>query len=196
MSTRKSTTSSALLAATILAAVSGLGLPARAQMAGETRLGIGSAVKEADLGIYFSIPPDGRGLPAGRGNARDGAALFQERCAVCHGEKLQGDSSPGLGGDKLIGGRGSLATDKPVKTTESYWPYATTLFDYVKRAMPYTAPGSLTDNEVYSLVAYILAEGHVIPADQTLDASILPQIQMPNRNGFISDTRPELGLYR
>jgi S-disulfanyl-L-cysteine oxidoreductase SoxD len=196
MSTLKSTTSSALVAAMIVAGVTGLALPAAAQSAGDTRLGVGTAVKEADLGDYFSIPPDGRGLPTGHGSAREGAALFQERCAVCHGEKLQGDSSPGLGGDKLIGGRGSLATDKPVKTTESYWPYATTMFDYIKRAMPYTAPGSLTNDEVYSLVAYILSEGHVIPADQTLDASNLPKIQMPNRNGFIPDARPELSLYR
>lgn len=196
MSMHKNKTCSALVAALIFASVLGLALPAMAQMTSDTRLGVGTAVHEADLGAYLSIPPSGRGLPAGHGNARDGAALFQERCAVCHGDKLQGDMSPGLGGDKLIGGRGSLATDKPVKTTESYWPYATTMFDYIKRAMPYTAPGSLTDDEVYSLVAYILSEGKVISSNQILDASNLPKIQMPNRNGFIPDNRPELSLYR
>ncbi|GEP06914.1 c-type cytochrome [Methylobacterium oxalidis] len=104
--------------------------------------------------------------------------------------------SPGVGADKLIGGRGSLATNNPVKTTESYWPYATTLFDYVKRAMPFNAPGSLSDDKVYSVVAYVLAQGKIIKKDEKIDATTLPKLQMPNRDGFVSDPRPELSLYR
>lgn len=173
-----------------------LATPAASQTATDTRLGVGKPVTEAELGAYFSIPPSGEGLPPGHGTPQEGAAVFQERCAACHGEKLQGNMAPGIGADRLIGGRGSLASDNPVKTTESYWPYATTLFDYVKRAMPFDAPGSLTDDQVYAVVAYILSEGHVITPDETLDATSLPKVQMPNRDGFIPDPRPELSLYR
>ncbi len=180
--------------ATVLLAL--LATPAASQTAADTRLGVGKPVTEAELGAYFAIPPSGQGLPPGHGTARDGAAVFQERCAACHGEKLQGNMAPGIGADRLIGGRGSLASDNPIKTTESYWPYATTLFDYVKRAMPFNAPGSLTDDQVYAVVAYILSEGHVIAPDETLDATSLPKVQMPNRDGFIPDPRPELSLYR
>ena len=173
-----------------------LATPAASQTPADTRLGVGEPVTEAELGAYFSIPPSGKGLPPGHGTAQEGAAVFQEHCAACHGEKLQGNMSPGIGADRLVGGRGSLASDNPIKTTESYWPYATTLFDYVKRAMPFNAPGSLTDDQVYAVVAYILSEGHVIMPDETLDATSLPKVQMPNRDGFIPDPRPELSLYR
>ncbi|WP_457105208.1 c-type cytochrome [Methylobacterium sp. P5_C11] len=173
-----------------------LATPAASQTAADTRLGVGKPVTEAELGAYFSIPPSGKGLPPGHGNAQEGATVFQEQCAACHGEKLQGNMAPGIGADRLVGGRGSLASDNPIKTTESYWPYATTLFDYVKRAMPFNAPGSLTDDQVYAVVAYILSEGHVITPDENLDATSLPKVQMPNRGGFIPDPRPELSLYR
>ena len=93
---------------------------------------------------------------------------------------------------RLIGGRGTLATKNPVMTVESYWPYATTLFDYVRRAMPFQAPGSLTADEVYSISAYILAEANVFDKTTVLDAQSLPRVQMPNREGFIPDPRPEL----
>jgi cytochrome c len=96
----------------------------------------------------------------------------------------------------LIGGRGTLATSTPIKTVESYWPYATTLFDYVKRAMPFSAPGSLSDEEVYSVVAYVLAEAKIIKAEQEMNAATLPRVVMPNREGFVADPRPELELYR
>src|SRR6266545_2809540 len=113
-------------------------------------------------------------------------------CAACHGERLEGNPAMGIGGDRLIGGRGTLATKSPVKTVESYWPYATTLFDYVRRAMPFQAPGSLTADEIYAVLAYILAEGNVIDKAMVLDAQTLPRVQMPNRDGFILDPRPEL----
>jgi len=161
-----------------------------------THYGFGTAVTQAELGKYFSIPPDGRGLPAGSGKAADGAKVYAENCAACHAGKLEGNPAKGIGGDKLIGGRGSLATKTPVKTVESYWPYATTLFDYVKRAMPFSAPGSLTDDEVYAVVAYILTEAKIIKPTDVMNAQTLPKVAMPNKDGFIADSRPELELYR
>ena len=125
-----------------------------------------------------------------------GQKVYADSCAVCHGDKLQGIPTAGIGGDKLIGGRGTLASEAPVKTVESYWPYATTLFDYVKRSMPFTAPGSLSDEQVYSVVAYILGEANILPKNAAVNASSLPNIKMPNRDGFVPDPRPEIELYR
>ncbi len=158
--------------------------------------GFGTEIKPQELALFFSIPPDGRGLPQGSGNASAGAKVYAETCAACHGDKLQGNPQKGIGGDRLLGGRGTLATPTPMKTVESYWPYATTLFDYVKRSMPFTAPGTLDDNDVYSVVAYILSEAKIIKATDTMNASTLPKVMMPNRDGFIPDARPELQLYR
>lgn len=160
------------------------------------KYGIGSPVTDQELSKYFSIPPDGRGLPPGSGNATVGAKVYAQNCAACHGDKLEGNPAKGIGGDKLIGGRGSLATKTPVKTVESYWPYATTLFDYVKRAMPFSSPGTLKDNEIYAVVAYILSEAKIIKPTDTMDATTLPKVTMPNRDGFIPDARPELDLYK
>jgi cytochrome c len=109
---------------------------------------------------------------------------------------MQGNPAKGIGGDRLLGGRDTLATKTPVKTVESYWPYATTLFDYVKRAMPFTTPGSLSNNDVYAVVAYILSEAKIIKPTDIMDAKTLPKVAMPNRDGFIPDARPELQLYR
>ena len=156
----------------------------------------GLPVTEQELSKYFSIPADGRGLPPGSGNATTGAKVYAENCAACHGDKLEGNPAKGIGGDRLIGGRGSLATKTPVKTVESYWPYATTLFDYVKRAMPFNSPGTLKDDEIYAVVAYILSEAKIIQPTDKLDATSLPKVMMPNRDGFIPDARPELDLYR
>ena len=126
----------------------------------------------------------------------DGKKVYAESCAACHGEKLEGLPPPGAGGDKLIGGRGSLASAAPVKTVESYWPYASTLFDYVKRAMPFNAPGNLTDDQVYAVTAYILGEANIVPKTAVMDAASLPKVEMPNRKGFVPDPRPEIELYR
>jgi mono/diheme cytochrome c family protein len=175
-------------------ALAALSFSAAAQAPGEKHLGFGTPLKPEDLARFFSIPPSGRGLPPGSGNAVQGAKVYADSCAVCHGERLQG--IPEIGGDKLIGGRGSLATKTPIKTVESYWPYATTLFDYVKRAMPFTAPGSLKDDEVYALVAYILSEAKIIQPTDVMNAETLPKVQMPNRDGFVPDARPEVQLYR
>lgn len=168
---------------------------ALAQSAGG-HYGLGTAVEPKDLAGFYAIPPDGRGLPEGSGNAVEGAKVYGESCAACHGDKLQGNPAKGIGGDRLIGGRDSLASAAPVKTVESYWPYATTLFDYVKRAMPFNAPGTLTNDEVYSVVAYVLSEAKIIKPADTMNASTLPKVKMPNRDGFIPDARPELQLYR
>ncbi len=167
--------------------------PASAQVA---HYGLGSAATPEELSRFFSIPPDGRGLPPGSGNAGKGAQIYAGACAACHGDKLEGNPAKGIGGDKLLGGRGTLASKGPVKTVESYWPYATTLFDYVKRAMPFNAPGSLSDDDVYSVVAYILSEAKIIQPGETMDARSLPKVAMPNKDGFEPDPRPELQLYR
>src|SRR5581483_7499873 len=142
-----------------------------------------------ELAKFFSIPADGAGLPPGSGTPATGAKVFAENCAACHGDKGQGNPAKGVGGDRLLGGRGTLASAAPIKTVESYWPYSTTLFDYVKRAMPFSAPGSLSDNEVYSVVAYILSEANIIKPTETMDATSLPKVMMPNRDGFVPDAR-------
>ncbi len=152
--------------------------------------GFGATPTDQELSRFVSPLPDGRGLPPGSGSVAQGKTVYTEQCVACHGANLEG----GLG-DKLIGGRGTLVNDTPakgpVKTVESYWPYATTLFDYVKRAMPLTTPGSLTNDQVYAVSAYILSEAKIVPADTTLDASTLGKVRMPNRDGFTSDPRPE-----
>jgi len=129
----------------------------------------------------LTIFPDGKNLPAGKGNAAQGKKLFALKCAACHGPEGIGASA-----DPLIGEVGSLASEYPEKTVNSYWPYATTLFDYIRRAMPFDAPFSLTANEVYALSAYILSQDDIIPADLELNKKTLPKVIMPNRNGFIA----------
>jgi S-disulfanyl-L-cysteine oxidoreductase SoxD len=139
------------------------------------------------------VRPDGMGLPAGSGTYKAGAQLYGEQCASCHGDKLQGIRDPNLpqgGGPALISGRGTLNTPNFKITVESYWPYATTLYDYVLRAMPYTAPGSLKPDEVYSLVAFILGESNIIDKKTAMDAKSLAKVRMPNRDNFFPDNRP------
>jgi mono/diheme cytochrome c family protein len=132
-----------------------------------------------------SIGPDGAGLPPGRGTPKQGETVFAEKCVACHGEKGAGKPN-----DQLVGGRGSLSGDPaPVKTVGSFWPYATTLFDYVRRAMPLNAPKSLSDDEVYAVSAYILQLNGIIGEADAMDAQTLPQVQMPNRDGFIVFSR-------
>src|ERR1051326_3438108 len=132
--------------------------------------------------VDISIPPDGKGLPAGSGSVAQGAQVFAQKCAVCHGANAEGTPS----GDRLVGGVGSLSSPNPVKTVNSYWPYATTVFDYIRRAMPITNPQSLQNDEVYAVVAYILSFDNVVPKDAVLDAKSLPKVQMPNRAGFVN----------
>lgn len=159
--------------------------------AGELQPGLnfGAPVAEAELARYLAIPPSGAGLPPGRGDVARGRDVYLAKCAACHGEHLEGVKE--TGGTALLGGRGSLASAKPIKTVESYWPYATTIFDYVRRAMPFNAPGSLRDDEVYAVTAYILANAQVVPENAILDAASLPKVEMPNRRGFYPDPRPK-----
>ena len=145
----------------------------------------GSEITDEVLRRYFAIPPTGAGLPKGSGNAAQGADIYKLKCAMCHGKRLEG--LPSTGGPALIGGRGTLKSAVPIKTVESYWPYATTLFDYIWRAMPFFSPGSLTPNEVYALCAFILTAGGVIDPEAVMDAKSLPNVKMPNANGFYED---------
>jgi S-disulfanyl-L-cysteine oxidoreductase SoxD len=178
------------------AALLGLAQAGAAQEGYPLRLDVGTVPSQQELARFYAIPPDGRGLPPGKGTYAQGQTVYAQSCVACHGDKLQGIPTAGIGGDKLIGGRGTLSSEAPAKTVESYWPYATTLFDYVKRSMPFMAPGSLSDDEVYSVVAYILGEANILPKNASLDATSLPKVQMPNRDGFVPDPRPEVGLYR
>jgi cytochrome c len=180
-------------------------LPSAAQTSSAERLyGFGSAPTAEELARFFAVGPDGRGLPPGRGSYAQGREIYAQQCAACHGERLEGWGGgmamplemAAMGDGRLIGGRGTLGTTRPVFTVESYWPYATTLWDYTKRAMPLQAPGSLTDDEVYALVAFILGEANIVPKTATLDAQTLPRVVMPNRDGFVPDPRPEPELAR
>jgi len=130
----------------------------------------------------IDVRPDGRGLPPGSGTVAQGKRVFSENCAACHGDN-------GVGGikDRLAGGQGTLASDSPVKTVGSFWPYATTLFDYIHRAMPYQAPGSLSNDDTYAVAAYILSLNGILQADGKLDRDSLPKVVMPNRNGFVPE---------
>ena len=128
----------------------------------------------------ISIGPDGAGLPPGQGNVEQGRELFALVCQPCHNEAGKGQPS-----DRLTGGIGTLATAAPIKTVASFWPYATTLFDYVRRAMPLQSPQSLNNDQVYALVAYLLSVDGIVPATATLDAQSLAAIRMPNRDGFV-----------
>lgn len=130
----------------------------------------------------IDVRPDGKGLPPGSGTVAEGKQVFADNCAACHGDK-------GVGGikDRLVGGPGTLASANPVKTVGSYLPYSTTLFDYIHRAMPYQAPGSLSNDDTYAVAAYILSLNGILPADGKLDRDSLPRVKMPNRDGFVPE---------
>jgi S-disulfanyl-L-cysteine oxidoreductase SoxD len=152
------------------------------------QLGIGTRPDPALLRAWdIDIAPDGAGLPPGSGDVAAGKRVYAQRCAACHGSDGQGGPM-----DRLVGGRGSLASAKPVKTIGSYWPYATTLFDYVRRAMPFNAPQTLSNDEVYAVTAYLLRLNGIVADDATLDAATLAAVRMPNRDGFVPDPRPDV----
>jgi cytochrome c len=176
-----------------LAVLLALAAPGMAQADNRPRrYGIGEPVREADIAAWdIDVGPDGTGLPPGRGSVSQGQTLYASRCSGCHGERGQGGIGP-----RLVGGLGTLATPQPVKTIGSFWPYATTVFDYVYRAMPYPSPQSLTPAELYGVTSYLLYLNGIVPADTVLDARSLPAVLMPNRNGFVSDPRPDVGRRR
>lgn len=128
----------------------------------------------------ISIPPDGAGLPPGGGTAVQGKPLFAKRCASCHGPAGIGGSA-----EELAGGREPLTSKTPDKTIGTYWPYATTLFDYTRRAMPMDKPWSLTNDQVYAITAYLLYVNGIIGEHEAINATTLPEVKMPNRHGFI-----------
>jgi cytochrome c len=153
-------------------------------------LGIGRPATTQDIrGLDIDVTPDGRGLPVGRGAAAQGAAVYAAKCASCHGAKGAGGSAERLAG-RAPADRFSFAIDASlVRTIGSYWPYATTLYDYTARAMPFQQPGSLTPDETYGLVAYLLFLNDVIAEDAVMDQSSLPKVRMPARDRFVPDNR-------
>jgi S-disulfanyl-L-cysteine oxidoreductase SoxD len=173
------------VAAAVAAAVAGMISPAA--MA-QTHYGFGQPATAAEISSWdIDVAPDGRNLPRGQGTFARGRDLYASRCAACHGPKGEG----GLG-DKLAGGAGSLATATPVKTIGSYWPYATTLFDYIRRAMPLDSPQSLSNDDVYAVSGYLLYLNGLVPEGTTVDAQVLMSVKMPNRDGFVDDPRPDV----
>ena len=165
-------------------------------IAGEPSPGVhyGKAISEADIAPWnIDIrTKDGAGLPASKGNAAQGKQVYEAKCVACHGEDAKGGSVY----PSMVGGIGSFTTNTRVLTPGSMYPYAPILFDYIRRAMPMNEPQTLTNDEVYALSAYILNLNGLIQADAVMDAKSLPAVQMPNRNGFINDDRPDVKATR
>lgn len=159
-------------------------LPAVAQTTpSAARYGFGKPATSAEIrGWDIDVRPDGRGLPPGRGSVAEGQVLYDAKCASCHG--TFGESNDYL---VIAGGVGTLGSDAPIRTTGSKLNHATTLFDYIRRAMPFQAPQSLTDDQVYALTAYVLNLNDILPADASLDAKSILAVKMPNRDGFTTN---------
>jgi cytochrome c len=165
-----------------------LALACATRVQAQSPYGIGRAATPAEIaGWNIDVDRDGNNLPSGSGSVSRGHDVFDQQCAACHGTRGEGGV-----GDRLVGGQGTLATPEPVRTVGSYWPYAPTLFDYIRRAMPQNAPQSLSNDDVYAVSAYILNLNGLLPADATLDAKMLSAIKMPNRNMFAGDPRPDV----
>jgi len=150
--------------------------------------GLGRPATEAEIHAWdIDVAPKGEGLPPGEGTVAQGRLIYAAKCARCHGPT--GREGPS---DVLVGGRDSLTTPQPLKTVGSYWPYATTLYDYIRRAMPFDAPQSLSPDEIYAVIAWLLHENGIVAADAVMDARSLPGVLMPNRHGFVPDPRPDI----
>lgn len=148
------------------------------------KVGLGSQISEQQIQKWnIDVGPSGAGLPPGSGSVMAGQVLYQQQCANCHGDKGQGSIA-----NRLVGG-GGLNSNNPVKTVGSFWPYATTIFDYIKRSMPHNAPQSLTDDQVYAATAYVLFLNKIIDQNAVMNAKTLPLVKMPNRDGFIQVIR-------
>lgn len=170
----------------VLAALVTLVPAAKAQT---TPHGVGRAATAEEINRRdISVAPDGSGLPVGHGSVAKGRLVYQSRCANCHGDRGEGVPSY----PALIGGRGTLSSSNPVQTVGSFWPYATTLWDYVRRTMPYPRPGTLTVNETYQVTAFVLYLNGLVDEKTDLNEKTLPKIKMPNREGFVGDPRPDV----
>jgi S-disulfanyl-L-cysteine oxidoreductase SoxD len=176
-------------AAIAVALVAGLVAGPAAQKPPAT-FGIGRAATPAEIAAWdIDVGPDGAGLPPGKGTAAEGATIYAARCASCHGKTGKEGPNDVLVG-RLPGDAFPFAQDaRTPKTIGSYWPYATTVFDYIRRAMPPDAPGTLKDEEVYALVAFLLVQNELAPADAVIDAAALPKVKMPARDHFVPDKR-------
>src|SRR5262245_15995037 len=165
----------------LLAAACALSLFSSAALAETPNLG--KVISPEEVAPWdISVGPDGAGLPPGSGTPKQGEVVYASKCLACHGEKGAGKPN-----DALVGGIGSLAGDKPaLKTVGSFWPYATTIFDYVRRSMPYNESKTLTNDELYAVVAYILQLNGIIGENDTMNAQTLPKVRMPNRDGFVA----------
>lgn len=161
-------------------AVAGLSLCSIAVIAQDSP-GLGELVSSDELAaLDYAVLPNGDGLPAGSGTAAEGSTVYQQYCFACHGEKGNGGIN-----DALSGGHGSMTSKSPVKTVGSFWPYATTVFDYVRRAMPLSSPGVLTNDQLYAVTAYLLFINDVVDENDVIDAKTLPDVKMPNRENFV-----------
>ena len=162
------------------------------------RYGIGRAPTSAEIAaIDIDANPSGAGLPAGQGTAASGAVIYGQKCAMCHGPKGEGiEKNPRLIGRAPAPGFVFATDAKAPKTIGNYWPYATTLYDYIHRTMPLNAPGSLAPDELYSLAAYLLSENGIIPASVVIDAKSLPAVKMPARAHFVPDNRTGGATFR
>jgi len=173
----------------ITAAISFLVASMAASAQAQTRYNVGRAATPAEIRARdISIAPDGTGLPPGRGSVAEGRVVYRNKCASCHGDRGQGIADF----PALVGGQGTLTSRTPLQTVGSFWPYATTVWDYIHRAMPYQRPGTLSNGEVYAVTAYILNMNHIIPANAELSEKTLAGVRMPNRDGFVADPRPDV----
>lgn len=169
-------------------------VPSMSQKPPAPTVGFGKPIGEADI-VPWNIDirtSDGLGLPPGRGSVAQGRTVYESKCLTCHGPEAKGGSVYGT----MVGGIGSFTTSTRVVTPGSMYPYAPILFDYIRRAMPMDQPQTLTSNEVYAVSAYLLNLNGLVPADAVMDATSLPKVQMPNRDGFIPDDRPDTAAVR
>ena len=169
----------------LLAASSVLILVSAAALAAESP-NLGRVATQEEVASWnLTITPDGDGLPPGSGTPKQGESVYVAKCIACHGEKGAGNPA-----DRLAGGQGTIGGDRrPVKTIGSFWPYATTVFAYIRRAMPYYETKSLTNDDLYALSAYLLYLNGIIGENDTMNAQTLPKVRMPNRDGFVPFVR-------